>query len=331
MRAGAKITALEAVGNRPILHHLLDTVRETSTGGVIFAGDADALIDVRASLLEYEPELARTDYVVCPASAGIGLLLGAVAGVVGDATCLMQPADGLLEEPILPLIQRVSDVPFDTLLLVAGGTITQRAKWWSGSSESGVTGEGIELLGVGVFGPGALTSISRQLRDAGESDLGATARRPASHDAHYKLHPVNGWYRYRGYGTDLLELNRIVLDRLPRDVPESLRADNRIEGRVSIHPSVDIRSSVVVGPVVIGPGSTIRDAYIGPYTAIGAGVHIEGAEIERSIISPGASVRHVGSRLISSLVGRDTRVFRDLSLPRAVRLWTGEGDEVALC
>ncbi len=54
-------------------------------------------------------------------------------------------------------------------------------------------------------------------------------------------------------------------------------------------------------------------------------------KIERSIISPGASVLNVGSRLTSSLVGRGTRVFRDFSLPRAVRLWVGEGDEVALC
>jgi glucose-1-phosphate thymidylyltransferase len=331
MRAGPKTTALEMVGNRPILHHLLDSVRDASTGGVIFAGDGDALIDVRESLLEYHPELSRTDYVVCPASAGIGLLLEAVSGAVGQATCLLHPADGLLEEPILPLIQRVADVPFDTLLLVAGGALTQRPKWWSGSSGSDAMGAGAELLGVGVFGPGALSCVSEQLRDSADADLCLADRQLVTGAASYSLHPVNGWHRYRGYGTDLLELNRIVLDRLHRDVPESLRADNRIEGRVSIHPSVDIRSSVVVGPVVIGPGSTIRDAYVGPYTAIGARVHIEGAEIERSIISPGASVRHVGSRLISSLVGRDTRVFRDLSLPRAVRLWTGEGDEVALC
>jgi hypothetical protein len=54
-------------------------------------------------------------------------------------------------------------------------------------------------------------------------------------------------------------------------------------------------------------------------------------EIERSIILPGASVTHVGGRLVSSLVGRGAHVFRDFSLPRAMRLYVGEGDEVALC
>ncbi len=89
--------------------------------------------------------------------------------------------------------------------------------------------------------------------------------------------------------------------------------------------------SVVVGPTVIGPNVQIADAYIGPYTAIGADARIEGAEIERSIIAPGASITHVGGRLVASVVGRDARVFRDFSLPRALRLRVGAGTEVALC
>ena len=71
--------------------------------------------------------------------------------------------------------------------------------------------------------------------------------------------------------------------------------------------------SVLVGPVVIGSGASVADAYIGPYTAIGAGARIEGAEIERSIISAGASVTHVGTRLTASVVGQNARLFRDFS------------------
>ena len=71
------------------------------------------------------------------------------------------------------------------------------------------------------------------------------------------------------------------------------------------------------------------DSYIGPYTSIGADVRIEGAEVERSIILPGASIMHIGGRLVGSVVGRDARVFRDFSLPRALRLNVGDGGEVS--
>ena len=44
-----------------------------------------------------------------------------------------------------------------------------------------------------------------------------------------------------------------------------------------------------------------------------------------------ASMLHVGGRLVASIVGRHARVFRDFSIPRALRLQVGDGDEVALC
>ncbi len=67
------------------------------------------------------------------------------------------------------------------------------------------------------------------------------------------------------------------------------------------------------------------------YTSIGADARIEGAEIERSIILPGATITHIGGRLVGSVIGRQARIFRDFSLPRALRLNVGDGDEVALC
>ncbi len=88
---------------------------------------------------------------------------------------------------------------------------------------------------------------------------------------------------------------------------------------------------MIAAPTVIGPGAKIADSYIGPYTSIGERARVEDTEVERSTISPGASVMHAGGRLVASVVGRDARVFRDFSLPRAVRPRIGDGTEVALC
>jgi glucose-1-phosphate thymidylyltransferase len=161
-------------------------------------------------------------------------------------------------------------------------------------------------------------------------DLTVVAQRITSAGGTIHVRLVDAWRAYRGEVVDLLELNRIVLDQITADVPQGARDANRIEGRVRIHERAQVRGSVLVGPVVIGPGATISDAYVGPYTAIGAGAHIEGAEIERSIISAGASVTHVGTRLTASVIGRDARLFRDFSLPRALRLRIGDGAVVGL-
>jgi glucose-1-phosphate thymidylyltransferase len=142
---------------------------------------------------------------------------------------------------------------------------------------------------------------------------------------------VDAWRRYAGDPLDLLELNRMALDRLESPPRRVIINGNRIEGRVWIHEDASVERSVIIGPVVIGAGAQISDAYIGPYTSVGPHAVIEGAEIEMSIVSARASIMHVGSRLVSSVVGRDARIFRDFTLPKAFRLRIGEGTEIALC
>lgn len=136
--------------------------------------------------------------------------------------------------------------------------------------------------------------------------------------------------RYGGRPSDLLRLNRLVLEALP-DLATASPQGVRLEGAVQIHPTAEIASSFLRGPVVVGAGARISDSYIGPFTSIGEDVRIEGAEIEQSIILPGAEILHIGSRLEASVVGRDARIYRDFSLPRAMRLQVGDSVEVALC
>jgi glucose-1-phosphate thymidylyltransferase len=144
------------------------------------------------------------------------------------------------------------------------------------------------------------------------------------------LRQVDEWWRYRQRPEALLEGNRFALEGLKGSPVEAQLMDTRIQGAVSIHPTARLESSIVRGPAVIGAGARLRDAYVGPYTSIGDEVVIEGAEIEHSIILPGASISHLGGRLEASVVGPKARVFRDFRLPKALRLNVGEGAEVSL-
>ena len=57
----------------------------------------------------------------------------------------------------------------------------------------------------------------------------------------------------------------------------------------------------------------IRDAFVGPYSAVGAEVRLEGAELEHSIVLDHAVIRHIGHRLEDSLVGSGATVTRDFA------------------
>jgi glucose-1-phosphate thymidylyltransferase len=190
---------------------------------------------------------------------------------------------------------------------------------------------GLGIAGVLLFGRRALQRVAEAGWTDGK-DVDLTRIDAAIGAIGGSLHVgfVDAWCRYAGDPVELLELNRTTLDRLEPHGYTWYNGGNRIEGRVQIDERACVRASVIIGPVVIGAGAQVTDAYIGPYTSIGAGARVEGTEIERSIVSAGASITHVGGRLVASVIGQDARVFRDFSLPRALRLRIGAGTEVAL-
>src|SRR6185503_3947203 len=92
-------------------------------------------------------------------------------------------------------------------------------------------------------------------------------------------HIVHGWWKDTGQVQDMLEANRLILDDL-RDSVEGELIDSKVEGRVVVAAGARLERATVRGPAIIGAGSQIVDAYIGPYTAIGDDVTIQNAELE---------------------------------------------------
>jgi glucose-1-phosphate thymidylyltransferase len=257
---------------------------------------------------------------------------------LGEAPCIVHPPDGLLTQPLASFVETVSpDAPELVVLVRKGaadidsiGLATRRLLRLAGASSPPVAVRGPS--GICLFGPGGL----RRAREAGwrtesEPSLVAVAERLVQGGGSVRVEYVDGWLRCTGKSADLLEMNRIVLDELSPQLESIQGSENRVEGSVVVHPSACVESSVIIGPAIVGPGALVVESYIGPYTSIGAHAHIEGAEVERSIILAGASIMHVGGRLVASVVGRDARVARDFSLPRAMRLTVGDGGEVVLC
>jgi glucose-1-phosphate thymidylyltransferase len=140
---------------------------------------------------------------------------------------------------------------------------------------------------------------------------------------------VAGWWKDTGKLADMLEANRLVLDTV-RGQNEGELIESEVEGRVVIAPGAVLERAVVRGPAVIGADARVVDAYIGPYTAIGAGCLVDHAEIENSILLDGSSVSHMDARVEGSLIGRDAKVERGPKMPKAIRLLIGDSSHVRL-
>jgi NDP-sugar pyrophosphorylase family protein len=141
---------------------------------------------------------------------------------------------------------------------------------------------------------------------------------------------LEGAWRYDGTVDGVLEANSSALDTLKRGRIGADMSNASIQGRVSIHPTAVLEGAKIRGPVSIGPEARLVETYVGPYTSIGAGVELEGVEIENSIVLPGAQIRYPGRRLEASLVGERAQIGRDYSLPSALRLRVGPDADIQL-
>jgi glucose-1-phosphate thymidylyltransferase len=132
--------------------------------------------------------------------------------------------------------------------------------------------------------------------------------------------------------TSVLAANRIVLERLEPTARRTslVDTDSEVQGRVVVGRGVRLHRSIVRGPAVIGPGADLSHAFIGPYTAIGADVRVEGAEIEHSIVLPEARIRFLDTRLASSIIGRGACVERRITTPRSLEMMLAGGAEVRM-
>lgn len=332
-----RVAALEHVANRPIADHVVEVLEAAEVTEIVVVSSQRLAPEIEECLRQRDRRsTARMRFVSRAGPFDLASALTVTAPIVGEAPCIVHLASGLLGEPLTPFLNQVRSDAADLVVMVhqsapSGDRLTGATQHMLGVAELDPSRAALGVAGVWLFGPGALRyAEGARLGVAGEVDLTGVASRLKDAGGRLQLGRAESWRRYAGDPLDLLELNRIALDQL-RVEPRRTENGNRIEGRVWISDRASVRSSVIVGPTVIGPGARITDSYIGPYTSIDAEATVEGSEIERSIIAAGASIMHVGSRLAASVVGRDARVFRDFSLPKALRLRVGEGTEVAVC
>jgi glucose-1-phosphate thymidylyltransferase len=279
----------------------------------------------RASIVRYITSQCNEDV--------LGLIADA-APFVGDDPCMVHLADGLAGEPLSPPQLDRAMGPDVSLFVhhaqAQSSELDTEIEELLGLASLDRGRGGLGIAGVGFLGPGALANVCPPTAQRSHT-LRAMAERIAECGGRLHVGRVSTWRRYSGDPEDLLAINHMILDRLAGgDVGEHRYPDSRIEGRVDIHPTATITDSVISGPAIIGPGSQITGSYIGPYTSIGANVVIRGAEVESSIVSDGAAVKHVSDRIERSTVGPNAKVSREFSLPRGIRMHLGEGAELVL-
>ena len=330
---------LVPVANKPVLFYGLEAmaaagIREV---GIIIAPETGAEIQAAAGLgerfglsityIEQEEPLGLAHAVLCAEE------------FLASGQFVMYLGDNLLKDGITDLTEAFRAERPDALILLTpvpdpehygvaelngGGGVARLIEKPSDPKTN------LALVGVYMFGP-PIFEAARSISPSWRGELEITDAIQQLVDAGLRVDPhiVSGWWKDTGQVEDMLEANRLILDDLPEQIHGEL-VDTRVEGRVEIDPGAVLERSTVRGPAIIGRGSRITDAYIGPYTAIGDEVTIANAEIEHSIVLSSSSIRDLEGRMEASLVGRGVTIARRPALPRAYRFVVGDNSEISI-
>src|SRR3954469_6058310 len=329
---------LVPVANRPVLFYGIDAMAKAGIEeiGIIIAPETGD--EIRATAGDGSRVGGKLTYTAQGEPAGLAHAVLTAEPFLGDSPFVMYLGDNLLRDGIIDLVDAFRRQEPDALILLTpvpdpehygvAELDGERVKRLVEKPEQPQSD--LALVGVYMFTP-AIHDAARAIEPSWRDELEITDAIQTMIDRGLSVDPhiVRGWWKDTGQVQDMLDANRLILDDLGERVEGEL-VDSRVEGRVVIEPGARLERSTVRGPAMIGAGTRLIDAYIGPYSAIGDDVTIERAELEYSIVLSGSAVRDLGGRIEASLIGKNVSIGRSPALPKAYRFVVGDNAEIAI-
>ena len=333
---GAK--QLVPVANKPVLFYGLEAMAHAGIRdvGIIIAPETGD--EIRESAGDGSGFGLDITYIEQDEPRGLAHAVLTAEDFLGDTPFVMYLGDNLLRDGITELVETFRSEEPDALILLT--PVPDPEHYGVAELADGRVARLVEkpkepqtdlaLVGVYMFTP-SIFDAARSIEPSWRDELEITDAIQTLVDRGLRVDPhiVHGWWKDTGQVQDMLEANRLILDDLIERVDGEL-VESRVEGRVVIEEGARLERSTVRGPAIVGRGSRITDAYIGPYTAIAEDVEITGAELEHSIVLAGSAIRHLEYRIEASLIGKNVQIRRGPALPKAYRFVVGDNADVQI-
>ncbi|MER5322458.1 glucose-1-phosphate thymidylyltransferase [Streptosporangium roseum] len=329
---------LVPVANKPVLFYGLEAIAAAGIREIgIVVGDTQA--EIEAAVGDGSALGLQVTYIRQHAPLGLAHAVLIARDYLGDDDFVMYLGDNFILGGINGIVDRfVHDRPSAQIMLTRVGDPRQFgvAELDAGGRVIGLEEKpadpksDLALVGVYLF-TSAIHEAVAELKPSWRGELEITdAIQWLIQEGHeVESTVISGYWKDTGNVTDMLEVNRLVLESLDGRVDGRVDGASELIGRVVVEPGAVVERSRIVGPAIIGAGARVLDSYVGPFTSIAADCVVSGSEIEYSIVLPRSSISGV-SRIEASLIGHDVEVTPAPNTPRAHRLVLGDHSKVQI-
>jgi glucose-1-phosphate thymidylyltransferase len=329
---------LVPVANKPVLFYGLEAIRDVGITDVgIVVGDTGPAI--REAVGEGSAFGLNVTYLRQQTPLGLAHAVMIAREFLGDDDFVMYLGDNFIVGGITALVEEFRGGRPDAQIMLTQVPDPRQF----GVAELDNTGEvarleekpaepksDLALVGVYIF-TAAVHEAVQELTPSwrGELEITEAIQWLINHGRKVRSTIITGYWKDTGNVTDMLEVNRMVLESLESRCDGTVDGATEVIGRVVIGDGAQVSGSRIVGPVIIGAGTRVSGAYLGPFTSVASDCVIADSEIEYSIVLRGASIRGV-RRIEASLIGHHVEVTPAPRVPRAHRLILGDHSKVQI-
>ena len=326
------------VANKPVLFYGLEAIRDAGITdvGVVVGDTAPA---IREAVGDGSAFGLHVTYIPQEAPLGLAHAVLVARDFLGDDDFVMYLGDNFIVGGIAELVEEFRAARPDAQIMLTqvpdardfGVAELDEAGQVVGLEEKPAEPKSdLALVGVYMFTPCVHEAV-RSLRPSwrGELEITEAIQRLIDDGRKVASTTISGYWKDTGNVTDMLEVNRLVLETVEPLRRGVVQPGCELIGRVVIGEGAEVSGSRIVGPAIIGAGTRVANSYIGPFTSVAEDCAIEDSEIEYSIVLRGASIRGV-RRIEASIIGRAVEVTPAPRVPKAHRLILGDHSKVQI-
>ena len=303
---------LVPIANKPVLFYAIEQLVEAGVTDIgVIVGDTGE--QVRAAVGDGSEFGASVTFVQQDAPLGIAHAVRTARDYLGGSRFVLYLGDNFVLGGIKPyvdvfaagtansqiLLHPVDDPQSFGIVQFVDGKIAKIVEKPANPS-SNLAVIGVYMLDHNVF------DVIETLEPSGRGELEITDALQGLIDRGLRVDAeiMDRYWIDTGKMDDILNANRKVLSTLVPRCEGEVDERSRVYEPVIVGRGAKVINSVLRGPLVIGADAEIKDAYIGPNTAIDHGCTITGCRIEDSIVMEDTVIEEIHWPIVKSMIGR---------------------------
>ncbi len=324
------------VANKALIVHAVDNLKEAGIHKIGIVVNHYIQEYIQAAVAECEG--VEFEYIIQNPPKGLAHAVQVSKDFLQDDNFVMYLSDNLFQNGIKDFVAAFDPNTMNALLALVevadpralGVAIVENGRITKLVEKPKVPPSNLAVSGVYVFDSTIFDMVDRLEPGAkGEYQITDAIQMLIESGKNVGYKEVEGWWKDTGKAEDILDANRLMLLDIKGDIKAEVN-NSLVIGEVVMGKGTIVKNCKIVGPVLIGENCYIEDAFIGPYTTLGDEITLNNAELEYSVVGNGTEIKDVNVRLQDSLIGEDVTVSRRTVHPGTHKLVIGDNSVVVL-